>query len=66
MEDKKNTELADDALDYVAGGRGQNSGCRECGSTKPRVLKGNEYVCPDCGHVFFTVPTFTEIIDRRG
>ena len=65
MEDKKNTELTDDALDSVAGGRGQYSGCPDCGSTKPRAMMGNDYVCPDCGHVFFTIPSFIDIVDRK-
>ena len=49
-------ELEDDALDQVGGGSGQNSGCPECHSTNPRTMKGNDYVCPDCGYVLFTRP----------
>ena len=61
MENKKtvnpSSELSDEALDQVAGDfGGPNSPCPDCGSSKRARLQGNDYVCPDCGHLYFVKP----------
>ena len=62
MDDNKNAkavspELSDEALDAVAGGfGGPKSPCPDCGSTRRARLQGDDYICPDCEHIYFHRP----------